>query len=77
MPIYGRSVTPIHSVPSEEDEAEQQLEDVMIWRLLYVKEMTLQGKGWLDFNSLSLTNGSARADMEDNVSRARTSGPKG
>ena len=51
--------------------------NVTIRRLLYAKEMTLKGKGWLDFNSLSLTNGSARADSEDNVGRAGTSGSKG
>ena len=48
---------------------------VTIRRLLYAKEMTL--KGWLDFNSLDLTKGVARADSEDNVSGARASGSKG
>ena len=48
---------------------------VTIRRLLYAKEMTL--KGWLDFNSLDLTNGVARTDSEDNVSGARASGSKG
>ena len=41
------------------------------------KRNDVQGKGWLDFNSLSLTNGVARADTEDNVSRAGVSGSKG
>ena len=41
------------------------------------KRNDVQGKGWLDFNSLSLTNGVARADSEDNVSGAWASGPKG
>ena len=50
---------------------------VTIRCLLYAKEMTFQGKGWLDFNSLDLTNGLARADTEDDVSRTRTSGSKG
>ena len=41
------------------------------------KRNDVQGKGWLDFSSLSLTNGSARADSEDNVSGMRTGGSKG
>ena len=41
------------------------------------KRNDIQGKGWLDFNSLNLTNDSARADTKDSVSRARVSGPKG
>ena len=41
------------------------------------KRNDVQGKGWLDFNSLSLTNGLAWADMEGNVSGMRTGGSKG
>ena len=41
------------------------------------KRNDVQGKGWLDFNSLGLTNGLARADLEDNVSGAGASGSKG
>ena len=41
------------------------------------KRNDAQGKGWLDFNSLSLTNGLAWADSEDNVSGVRTGGSKG
>jgi hypothetical protein len=41
------------------------------------KRNDVQGKGWLDFNSLDLTNGVAWADSEDNVSGARTGGSKG
>ena len=41
------------------------------------KRNDVQGKGWLDFSSLGLTNGLARADSEDNVSGARASGSKG
>ena len=41
------------------------------------KRNDVQGEGWLDFNSLSLTNGVARADTEDNIGGARTGGSKG
>jgi hypothetical protein len=41
------------------------------------KRNDFQGKGWLDFNSLDLTNGLARADTENNVSGTRTGGSKG
>ena len=41
------------------------------------KRNDVQGKGWLDFSLLGLTNGVARADSEDNVSWARTGGSKG
>ena len=41
------------------------------------KRNDVQGKGWLDFNSLSLTNRAARADTEDDVSGARTGDSKG
>ena len=41
------------------------------------KRNDVQGKGWLDFSSLDLTNGVARTDSEDNVSGARTCGSKG
>ena len=41
------------------------------------KRNDVQGKGWLDFNSLGLTNGVARADAEDNVSGAWASDSKG
>ena len=41
------------------------------------KRNDVQGKGWLDFGSLGLTNGVAWVDMEDNVSGVRTSGSKG
>ena len=50
---------------------------VTVQRLLYAKEMTFKGKGWLDFSLLDLTNGVARTDAEDNVSGARTGGSKG
>ena len=50
---------------------------VTIRRLLYAKEMTFKGKGWLDFSSLGPTNDVARADSEDNVSGMRASGSKG
>ena len=41
------------------------------------KRNDVQGKGWLDFNSLDLTNGVAWKDLEDNVSGARAGGSKG
>ena len=41
------------------------------------KRNDVQGKGWLDFNSLYLTKGVTRVDAEDNVSGARTSDSKG
>ena len=41
------------------------------------KRNDVQGKGWLDFSSLDLTNGLARACSEDNVSRTRAGGSKG
>ena len=41
------------------------------------KRNDVQGKGWLDFNSLNLTNGVAWASAEDNISGARTGGSKG
>ena len=41
------------------------------------KRNDVQGKGWLDFSSLSLTNGVAWADTGDNVSRAGSSSSKG
>ena len=41
------------------------------------KRNDVQGKGWLDFSLLGLTNGVAWADSEDNVSWARTGGSKG
>ena len=41
------------------------------------KRNDVQGKGWLDFSLLSLTNGLARADSENNVSGTRTGGSKG
>ena len=41
------------------------------------KRNDVQGKGWLDFNSLDLTKGVARADLEYNVSGAGASGSKG
>ena len=41
------------------------------------KRNDAQGKGWLDFSSLNLANGSMWADMEDNVSGTRTGGSKG
>ena len=41
------------------------------------KRNDVQGKGWLDFNSLDLTKGVARADSEDNVSGAGAGGSKG
>ena len=41
------------------------------------KRNDLQGKGWLNFSSLDLTNGVARADSEDNVSGAGMSNSKG
>ena len=41
------------------------------------KRNDVQGKGWLDFKSLSLTNGSAWTDTEDNVSGVRMGGSKG
>ena len=41
------------------------------------KRNDVQGKGWLDFSSLSLTNGVTGADTEDNVNGARTGGSKG
>ena len=41
------------------------------------KRNDVQGKGWLDFSSLNLTNGVAGADSEDNVSGTRTGGSKG
>ena len=41
------------------------------------KRNDVQGKGRLDFSSLDLTNGSARADSEDNVSGTRAGGSKG
>ena len=41
------------------------------------KRNDVQGKGWLDFRSLSLTNSVARADAEYNVSGAGASGSKG
>jgi hypothetical protein len=41
------------------------------------KRNDVQGKGWLDFSSLNLTNGLAQADTEDNVSGTRTGGSKG
>ena len=41
------------------------------------KRNDVQGKGWLDFSSLSLTNGVAGTDPEDNVSGARVCGSKG
>ena len=40
------------------------------------KRNDVQGKGWLDFDLLILTNGLARADTENNVSRTRTGGSK-
>ena len=49
----------------------------MIRCLLYAKEMMFKGKGWLDFNSLDLTNGLVWADTEDNVSGTWMSGSKG
>ena len=41
------------------------------------KRNDVQGKGWLDFSSLDLTNGVAWADSENNVSGTRTGGSKG
>ena len=41
------------------------------------KRNDVQGKGWLDFSSLILTNGAARADSEYNVSRTGACGSKG
>ena len=41
------------------------------------KRNDVQGKGWLDFSSLDLTNRLVRADTEDNISRARTGDSKG
>ena len=41
------------------------------------KRNDVQGKGWLDFNSLGLTNRLARADTEGDVSRTRMSGFEG
>ena len=41
------------------------------------KRNDVQGKGWLNFSSLGLTNGVARADAEDNISGTGTGGSKG
>ena len=41
------------------------------------KRNDVQGKGWLDFSSLNLTNGVAWADSENNVSGTRASDSKG
>ena len=41
------------------------------------KRNDVQGKGWLNFSLLNLTNGVARADSEDNVSGARAGDSKG
>ena len=50
---------------------------VTIQHLLYAKEMTFKGKDGSTSIFRNLTNGVARTDSEDNVSRARTSGSKG
>ena len=50
---------------------------VTIQRLLYAKEMTFKGKDGLTSVFCNLTNGSAWADSENNVSGARTGGSKG
>ena len=41
------------------------------------KRNDVQGKGWLNFSLLNLTNGVARADSENNVGGARACGSKG
>ena len=41
------------------------------------KRNDVQGKGWLDFSSLSLTNGLAWTDSENNVSGMGAGGSKG
>ena len=41
------------------------------------KRNDVQRKGWLDFNSLDLTNGLARADAEDDVSKTGSGCSKG
>ena len=41
------------------------------------KRNDVQGKGWLDFNLLDLTDGVAWANAEDDVSRTGTGGSKG
>ena len=51
--------------------------NVTIRRLLYAKEMTFKGKDGSTSVLYSLTNGSAWADSEDNVSGMRTGGSKG
>ena len=83
MPIYGRSITPIHSVPSTHHVVHHLWVscdchlDVTIRRLLYAKEMTCKGKDGSTSVLYNLTNGSAWADSEYDVSRTRTSGSKG
>ena len=50
---------------------------VTIRRLLYAKELTFKGKDGSTSIFRNLTNGSAWADTENNVSRTGTSGSKG
>ena len=41
------------------------------------KRNDVQGKGWLDFSSLGLTNGVAWTDSKNNISGTRASCSKG
>ena len=66
-----------HNSRPEEEEAEEEEVKCYDPASSLRKRNDVQGKGWLDFNSLSLTNGSAGSDTKDDVSGTWTGGSKG